>query len=95
MHPGISFFAAERGGPAAGRPAEILPPRLHGRRAWAASIFGLGLLLFTWPFVRTPPLAIAGAYLHLLGAWVAVIAALYALSRALGRADAGRGQGDA
>ncbi len=97
MHPFISYFSAEQGGgPAAVRTDEELhPARWHGRRACAASIFALGLLLFTWPFVRTPPLGIAGAYLHLLGAWVVVIAALYALSRALGRADAGRGRGDA
>jgi hypothetical protein len=49
----------------------------------------LGLLLFTWPFVRTPPLPLGHAYAHLLGSWLLVVAALLALARAL-RAPAGR-----
>jgi hypothetical protein len=58
------------------------------RGAWAASIVALGVLLFTWPFVRTPPLGIGASYAHLLGAWAAIVVALASLSRALGRARA-------
>lgn len=56
------------------------------RGAWAASIAVLGLLLFTWPFVRVPPLGIGASYAHLLGAWAAIVVALAFLSRAIGRA---------
>jgi hypothetical protein len=48
-----------------------------------------GLLLFTWPFVRVPPLPLAPAFVHLLGAWVLMVLGLAAVSRAL------RGGGDA
>ncbi len=58
----------------------------HFRRgAWAASIVVLGVLLFTWPFVRTPPLGIGASYAHLLGAWAVIVIALGLLSRAIGR----------
>jgi hypothetical protein len=60
--------------------------RLLRRGAWAASIFALGLLLFTWPFVRSPALDIGASYAHLLGAWAVIVVALAALSRASGRA---------
>jgi hypothetical protein len=55
------------------------------------SIFALGLLLFTWPFVRTPLLPLGPAYAHLLGAWLVVIAALAVMARALRRRSGGRG----
>jgi hypothetical protein len=58
------------------------PPH-HG--AWAVSIATLGLLLFVWPFLRTPLLGIGRSYGHLLGAWAAMIVALALFSRALGR----------
>jgi hypothetical protein len=60
-------------------------PGLSGR-AWGVALVGLGLLLFAWPFVRTPPLGLLGSYVHLLGAWVLVIVATAATARALGRA---------
>jgi hypothetical protein len=65
--------------------------RWEPQRAWAASIIALGLLLFTWPFVRTPPLPIGQAYAHLLGAWLLVIAALAVMARAFLRPSRGRG----
>jgi hypothetical protein len=58
------------------------PPR---RRAWAVSIVVLGVLLFTWPFLRTPLLGIGASYAHLLGAWAVVVVALALLARTLGR----------
>ena len=61
------------------------PERRARAAAWAVSIFALGLLLFTWPFLRTPPLGIGRSYAHLLGAWAGVVVALALLSRALGR----------
>jgi hypothetical protein len=61
-------------------------PALAGRAASAALVV-LGLLLFTWPFVRTPPLGLLGSYLHLLGAWLFVVAAAAATARALGRVE--------
>lgn len=62
--------------------------------AWALVLATLALLLFTWPFVRTPLLDIGRSYAHLLGAWLAVIVALAVLGRALGRRDE-EGGGDA
>jgi hypothetical protein len=44
-------------------------------------------LLFCWPFVRTPPLALVDAWLHLFVAWSLAILALALLSRALARPD--------
>ncbi len=73
--------------------------RRHDRRrrgAWAVTLAVLGLLVFTWPFVRTPLLDIGRSYAHLLGAWAAVVAALALLGRALARdldADAERRDG--
>ncbi len=58
--------------------------RWRRQRVWAASILVAGILLFAWPFVRTPPLGLGQTYLHLLGAWALVIAALAAMSRSLG-----------
>lgn len=66
---------------------DATPRERHSRRrAWAASIAVVGLLLFTWPFVRTPPLGIGASYAHLLGAWAVIVLALGALSRATARA---------
>jgi hypothetical protein len=59
-------------------------PRLSGR-AFGTALVVSGLLVFSWPFVRTPPLGLAGSYLHLLGAWLAVIVAIALTARALGR----------
>jgi hypothetical protein len=74
------------------RPVDSTRREGHVRQtAWAASIAVLGLLLFTWPFVRTPPLDIGASYAHLLGAWAAIVVALASLSRAIGRA---RSRGD-
>ncbi len=67
-------------------PDESTPRERQFRRsAWAASIFVLGLLLFTWPFVRTPALDIGASYAHLLGAWAVIVLALASLSRTTGR----------
>jgi hypothetical protein len=55
------------------------------RRVFAAGLLVTGLLLFTWPFVRVPRLHLVPAYLHLLAAWVLVVAALALLSRAARR----------
>jgi hypothetical protein len=63
------------------------------RRAWAGSIAVLGLLLFTWPFLRTPALPIGPSYAHLLGAWAIVVLALGLLARALGPGARRRGGG--
>lgn len=60
----------------------------------AVALAALGLLLFTWPFVRTPPLGIGAAYLHLLGSWILVVAGLALLARALGNRG-GAGDRDA
>ncbi|HEX9308227.1 MAG TPA: hypothetical protein VF894_12095 [Anaeromyxobacter sp.] len=80
----------------AGRRGEVHPPaRWRGRRASAASLAVIGLLLFTWPFVRTPPLSIGASYAHLLGAWVLFVAALVVLARALGQRDRVGGGDDA
>jgi hypothetical protein len=70
---------------------ERSPGSWEPQRAWAASIVALGLLLFAWPFVRTPPLPLGPAYAHLLGAWLLVIASLVAMARALRPRPRGRG----
>lgn len=75
------------------REEERSSTRRDGQRAAAASIIALGLLIFTWPFVRTPSLPIGQAYAHLLGAWVLVIAAVALMARALRRPARGRGDG--
>jgi len=59
-----------------------------GGRAWGTALVVSALLLFTWPFVRTPPLGLLGSYLHLLGAWIAIVAAVAVTARALGRPKA-------
>jgi hypothetical protein len=65
--------------------------RWRRQRAWAASILAGGLILFVWPFVRTPPLSIGLSYAHLLGSWALVIAALATMARSLGRREGGDG----
>lgn len=73
---------------------EAFPPeRRHRVAAWASSIAAMGLLLFTWPFLRSPPLGIGASYAHLLWAWVAVVALLALLSRALARPPPPGGDG--
>ncbi len=57
-------------------------------RAWGTALVATALLVFTWPFVRTPPLGLLGSYLHLLGAWVVIVVAIAATARALGRRKA-------
>jgi hypothetical protein len=64
-------------------------PGISGRACGAALVAG-GLLLFCWPFVRSPPLGLLGSYLHLLASWAAVIAGIALTARALGRGGAGR-----
>ncbi len=76
------------------RDVEGRPGRWQRQRAWAAAIFGLGFLLFVWPFVRSPPLGLGLSYAHLIGAWALVIAALCAMSRSLGPGKGGGGAGD-
>lgn len=73
--------------------ADELSPRERQQRwgAWAASIGLGGVALFTWPFLRTPRLAIGPSYAHLLGAWAAIVVALALLSRSLGRGVRTRG----
>ncbi len=63
--------------------------RWRRQRVWAASILIVGLLLFSWPFVRTPPLGIAGTYVHLLGSWALVIVGLAGMARSLARRRGG------
>jgi hypothetical protein len=61
---------------------------------WGVSILVVGLLLFTWPFVRTPLLPLGLTYAHLFAAWLAVLVTLHAMARALGRTR-GAGRRDA
>jgi hypothetical protein len=58
-------------------------PSLSGR-AWGVALVVAGLLLFCWPFVRTPRLGLLGSYLHLLGSWAAVVAGIGMTARTLG-----------
>jgi hypothetical protein len=74
------------------RADEVTPrDRQFRRGAWATSIIVVGLLLFTWPFVRTPPLGIGSSYAHLLGSWAVIVLGLALLARALGRRNRPRG----
>lgn len=57
--------------------------RWRRQRVWAACVFVVGLLLFTWPYVRTPPLGIGQTYVHLLWSWAFVIAGLAGMARSL------------
>ncbi len=47
----------------------------------AAALSVTAVLLLCWPFVRDPPLDLRDAYLHLFGAWAALIAVAWWLSR--------------
>lgn len=71
------------------------PVRWQPERAWAATLCVAGLLLFVWPFVRTPPLSIGLSHAYLLGAWLLVVVGLRALARSLGRERGKRGRDDA
>jgi hypothetical protein len=79
-------MGGERGTTLAGRGRS--EPGLSGRACCAALVVG-GLLVFCWPFVRSPPLSLLGSYLHLLGAWAALIAGIALTARALGNDGAG------
>ena len=63
----------------------------RARGAAAAALALGGLLLFLWPFVRTPSLGIGASYLHLVVSWALVVGGLALLGRALGRSP---GPGD-
>ena len=82
VSPGVSSMT-EAPLPVDRRTAERPHVRWDRQRAWAACIFVAGLLLFVWPFVRTPPLPIGLAYAHLLGAWLLVVIALYLMARSI------------
>lgn len=74
------------------RADEVTPRERQFRRgAWAIFIIVIGLLLFTWPFVRTPPLGIGSSYAHLLGSWTVIVVGLALLARALRRKARPRG----
>jgi hypothetical protein len=76
------------------QPEEVSAPERRSRRAaWAWSLVALGLLLITWPFLRTPLLGIGPSYGHVLGAWALIVVALALLSRAIGRDRGERGDG--
>jgi hypothetical protein len=60
--------------------------------AFAAVLAALALLVFTWPLARDPPLTLGETFVHLLGAWVAVVLALLRMSSAL-RTEADPGDG--
>lgn len=61
------------------------PSATSRQRAFAGTLLIAGLLVFTWPFVRVPPLHVVPAFLHLLVAWALLVAGLAVLSRAVGR----------
>jgi hypothetical protein len=56
-------------------------------RAYTAAVLVAGLLLFCWPFVRSPPLGLLGSYAHLLGSWAALVVATACLARLIGRRE--------
>jgi hypothetical protein len=72
------------------RPPDLPSEASSRQRVFAVGLLMVGLLLFTWPFVRSPRFHIVPAFLHLLGAWAVVIAALGLLSRALAASTRGR-----
>lgn len=51
--------------------------------AFATALAVLSLLVFSWPLARVPPLSLGEAFVHLFGAWVAVILVLWRMSSAL------------
>lgn len=59
--------------------------RWLSRGVTAGAVLIAALLVFSWPFVRSPRLPLALSYLHLLGAWAGVVVLLFAMSRALAR----------
>jgi hypothetical protein len=67
------------------RRAHLLGPeaRASRLRVFAGGLLVTGLLLFTWPFVRVPRFHLVPAYLHILGAFTLVVAALFAMTRAM------------
>ena len=74
--------------------------RRRGGGASRLGVFAVGLLvtgalLFTWPFARVPRLPLVPAYLHLLASWALIVAALVAMSRAIGRSRRRAGDRDA
>ncbi len=54
-------------------------------RAVAVAVLAAFVLVFTWPFLRSPPLPLGASYLHLLFAWAVSIGALGAMARAFRR----------
>ena len=72
--------------PHAGR--KLLAPAL------AVALAVVALLLFTWPLVREPRLHVVQAFLHVLGAWAAVVGMLGWISRRATAEDAGPGERD-
>lgn len=52
--------------------------------AFAVALAALALLVFSWPPAREPPLTLGEAFVHLFGAWVLVVLALWRISVALG-----------
>jgi hypothetical protein len=74
-----------------------LRERLRGAVGHAAgppALAALGLLVLSWPFVRSPPLEIAAAFAHFFAWWALLVAALglgsWALRRAGRTGDRGR-----
>jgi hypothetical protein len=65
------------------------------QRAVALGVLAGFLLVFTWPFVRSPPLTLGASYVHLLAAWAVAIVALVAMSRSFGGRPPGGEDGDA
>ena len=63
-------------------------------RAFAGFFFFAAAALFTWPFVRVPPLPLVPAFLYLIAAWALVVVGLWRVSRALGAGSARAGEDD-
>jgi uncharacterized membrane protein YdjX (TVP38/TMEM64 family) len=72
--------------PHAGR--KLLAPAL------AVALAVVAFLLFTWPLVREPHLHVVLAFVHVLGAWAAVVAMLGWISRRPTAEDASTGERD-
>lgn len=83
-------------GPMAGTPED---PRRNDRwlreRAIALAIFVASLLVFTWPFVRSPAPPLGASYVDLLVAWTASVVVLGAAARVFGRRPPRRKDDDA
>jgi cytochrome bd-type quinol oxidase subunit 2 len=65
--------------------------RVLRQRAFAAGFLVAGVLVFTWPFVRSPKLDLVPAYAHLAVAWLLVVIGLVAMARALARGERAAG----